>query len=273
MGRLFQPHLLQAPEDGLQYARSDGAWEIVEGGTGGGGGIEEAPIDGQQYARSDAAWEVVVGGSGGGSADWADITGKPSTFPPTLPIAQSGVTNLTTDLAAIYPGLGPYITSIATNKATLVNADDFIVSNSEASDANARFTWLNMKANIKTYADTLYAAITHSHTTAQVTGLDAAQTAQDTAIAGKEPALPAGGTTSTFLRGDKTWATPAGGGGSTAWADITGKPATFPPDVHTHAYADITGKPTLGTAAARNIHVGTSAPGSPATNDIWIDTT
>jgi hypothetical protein len=28
-----------------------------------------------------------------------------------------------------------------------------------------------------------------------------------------------------------------------------------------------------GTAATRMIHVGTSAPGSPATNDIWIDTT
>lgn len=33
--------------------------------------------------------------------DWAVITGKPATFPPTLPIAQSGVTNLTTDLAAL----------------------------------------------------------------------------------------------------------------------------------------------------------------------------
>jgi hypothetical protein len=33
--------------------------------------------------------------------DWAAITGKPSTFPPTLPIAQSGVTNLPGDLAAM----------------------------------------------------------------------------------------------------------------------------------------------------------------------------
>jgi hypothetical protein len=41
--------------------------------------------------------------NGAGSTDWADITGKPATFPPTLPIAQSGVTNLTTDLAAKEP--------------------------------------------------------------------------------------------------------------------------------------------------------------------------
>jgi len=31
---------------------------------------------------------------------WTDVSGKPSTFPPTLPIAQSGVTNLVGDLAA-----------------------------------------------------------------------------------------------------------------------------------------------------------------------------
>ena len=28
----------------------------------------------------------------------------------------------------------------------------------------------------------------------------------------------------------------------------------------------------LGTASAKNMHVGTSAPGSPATNDLWVDT-
>lgn len=30
---------------------------------------------------------------------------------------------------------------------------------------------------------------------------------------------------------------------------------------------------SLGTAAAKNIHVGTTAPGSPAVNDLWVDTT
>lgn len=34
-----------------------------------------------------------------GTTDWNGLTNKPATFPPTLPIAQSGVTNLTTDLA------------------------------------------------------------------------------------------------------------------------------------------------------------------------------
>ena len=61
---------------------------------------------------------------------------------------------------------------------------------------------------------------------------------------------------------------PAGSGGSSAWADITGKPSTFPPTAHTHPVAEVIG---LGTAATRNIHVGTTAPPSPAVNDIWVD--
>jgi hypothetical protein len=32
-----------------------------------------------------------------------------------------------------------------------------------------------------------------------------------------------------------------GGGGSVAWADVTGKPSTFPPSAHTHIIADVTG--------------------------------
>ena len=36
-------------------------------------------------------------------------------------------------------------------------------------------------------------------------------------------------------------AIPGGGGGSTAWGDITGKPSSFPPAVHDHAIADVTG--------------------------------
>ena len=94
------------------------------------------------------------------------------------------------------------------------------------------------------------------------------------------------------------------------WGNITGKPATFAPAVHTHAdaagggtiaYGAITGKPTTFAPSAHNtshhtggsdplsasalggfdraasggtvgtkIHVGTSTPGSAAEGDIWI---
>lgn len=39
------------------------------------------------------------------------------------------------------------------------------------------------------------------------------------------------------------------GGVSTAWADLTGVPSSFPPAAHTHAWTEVTGKPTTFTPA------------------------
>lgn len=64
------------------------------------------------------------------------------------------------------------------------------------------------------------AAASHTHTTAQVTGLD-------TALGGKSDT-----------------------GHTHAWADITSKPTTFTPTTHTHAWTDITSKPTAFTPSA-----------------------
>jgi hypothetical protein len=46
----------------------------------------------------------------GGASDWADITGKPATFPPTLPITEGDVTNLVGDLALKAPLASPVFT-------------------------------------------------------------------------------------------------------------------------------------------------------------------
>lgn len=62
---------------------------------GAGTGLDADLLDGQ-----DSAWY----------RDWANITSKPATFPPTLPIAQTGITNLTTDLAAKLPIAGGSMT-------------------------------------------------------------------------------------------------------------------------------------------------------------------
>lgn len=134
-----QGYLTGAPTDGNTYGRQSGAWVAVvdqvtyttdmtdlndgmaaQAGqiadlTGrvstieSAGYVLEAPNDGQQYARQDLDWfpiDAVV--------DWADLTGKPATFPPSLPIAQSGVTNLVTDLAAKAPLASPALTGTPT---------------------------------------------------------------------------------------------------------------------------------------------------------------
>lgn len=67
--------------------------------------------------------------------------------------------------------------------------------------------------------------------------------------------LPSGGTTGQALTKS------SGTNYATGWTTL-----------FSGSYTDLTSKPTLGTAAARNVHVGTSAPGSPAEGDIWIDT-
>lgn len=47
---------------------------------------------------------------------------------------------------------------------------------------------------------------------------------------------------------------PMVGGGSTsvAWADITGKPTTFPPDSHSHTWSSVTDKPSTFAPSSHN---------------------
>jgi len=49
------PYIQDAPSNGSEYVRKDGAWAVATGG-GGGGGISDAPSDGNLYARQNAAW-------------------------------------------------------------------------------------------------------------------------------------------------------------------------------------------------------------------------
>ena len=60
---------------------------------------------------STTQWTGISGPEGpAGSNAWADITGTPATFPPTLPIAQSSVTNLVSDMALKAPLASPTLT-------------------------------------------------------------------------------------------------------------------------------------------------------------------
>lgn len=94
----------------------------------------------------------------------------------------------------------------ATAKTTPVDADMVGLMDSAASNVLKKLSWANVKATLKTYFDTLYATVSHTHTKSQVT--DFAHS-----ITGTEHTFPGG--TSTFLRADGTFATPAGGGGGT----------------------------------------------------------
>ena len=88
--------LEDAPSDGNQYARQDGAWAVV---TGGDGGIPDAPSDGTLYGRQDATW--VNAAPATHTHTTGEISDWPATFPPeTHGHAISDVTDLQTELDA-----------------------------------------------------------------------------------------------------------------------------------------------------------------------------
>lgn len=69
--------------------------------------VKLAPVDG---AGSGLDADMVDGEHAASLHAWANLTGVPATLPPTLPIPQSGVTNLVSDLALKAPLASPAFT-------------------------------------------------------------------------------------------------------------------------------------------------------------------
>jgi hypothetical protein len=147
------------PVGGQTYIFKGTRWLVkgippVDGG-GSGSGIPEAPVDGIQYGRQDAAWTAIEPGV----SDWSEITGKPVTFPPTLPIGWADVSGK----PATFPPTLPIAQSDVTGLVAGQTAQDTAIAGK--------------------------APTVHTHVQSDVTGLVAAQAAQDTAIAGKAPTV------------------------------------------------------------------------------------
>ncbi len=113
------------------------------------------------------------------------------------------------------------ITHAATGKSTPVDADELGLIDSEASNVLKKLTWTNLKATLKTYYDTLYAALTHAsrHKSGGVDAIKLDELAATTdvttlnASTSKHGLLPKlGGGTTNFLRADGAWAAPGASG-------------------------------------------------------------
>jgi hypothetical protein len=227
------------------------------------------------------------GGGGGGSTAWEDITGKPSTFTPsTHTHSISDVTSLQTTLDGKASTSHSHAISDVTGLQTALDGKQAGGSYAAASHSHAisDVTGLQTALDGK-QASGSYASASHSHAISDVTGLQTAldgkqasgsyaasshthgnvtndgkigSTADKLVVTGTAGALTTAtiGTGLTYSGGTLS----ASGGGSPAWADITGKPSTFTPSSHEHG--NITNDGLIGGNTASGRFVVTDDGGS-----------
>ena len=75
------------------------------------------------------------------------------------------------DTDAIHDNVAAEISAV-TEKTNPVDADVALIEDSAASNAKKRLSWSNIKATLKTYFDTLYSALGHTHTESDISDLD-----------------------------------------------------------------------------------------------------
>ena len=200
------------------------------------GGVPEAPLDGLQYGRQSGAWSVVTGGGGGGGGG-----------PPTGPAGG--------DLAGNYPA--PTLATVGIAGTVGTGADTTI---SITTDDKGRVT--SKVAYMITPAAIGAAPLASPTFTGDPKAPTPSTADNDTSIATTayvvsmfNAALPAyAPLASPVFTGNPVAPTPTAGDNDTSIATTA--------FVTTAIAAKITNKITVGTVA----------PGSPATNDLWVDT-
>lgn len=181
---------------------------------------------------------------------WANLSGKPSTFPPsthTHTRAQISDLNATTTAAS---------DSIALRDANgrLTVADP--ISDTDA--ANRRFVELSISGN-SAWGNlggkpATFPPSAHGHSKSEITGLTTETTnatANTLALRDSGGRISVGAPTSGGNATTKTYVDAEVTAGK-AWANLTGKPSTFPPSTHTHTKAQVTGLTTEAVAATAN---------------------
>lgn len=115
---------------------------------------------------TDAQLTVIGNTSGTNTGDQTSVTGNAGTATAlqTARTIDGQSFNGTANITVIAPG-----THAATSKATPVDADELPLVDSAASNVLKKLTWANLKATVKTYFDTLYAAISHTHSLSNLT--------------------------------------------------------------------------------------------------------
>lgn len=191
-----------APSNGSEYVRKDGAWAVA---TGGGGGISDAPNDGNDYWRNSLGW--VVG-------NWSNLDGKPSTFPP------SAHTHFVSDIIFL-----PGFTLVGRPSSGTGAASDISLGVGLAFNTGA----LEVDAT---------ALPVFTSTDAGVVPASGGGTTNFLRADGVFAAPPGGGISDAPNDGNDYWRNSLGWVIGN-WTNLDGKPSTFPPSAHTHPITDL----------------------------------
>ena len=156
---------------------------------------------------------------------WAEVTGKPTTFPPsahTHPVGDLNATG-TASSSTYLRGDGTW--------ATPTNTTYSVMSEAEATTGTATTARTLSAARLK-------GAIQRWATGSAATAISAIGQSLNRATTAAEARSAIGAGTSDLAIGT-TASTAKAGNYQPTWAQVTGKPGTFPPESHTHTKAQV----------------------------------
>lgn len=211
------------------------------------------------------------------SKEWVNLTGKPSTYPPsshTHPMSDvTGLPDLSTTVDGLVTKTNNTTTAIggtaAANKYLATSSNGFITVETPTSSSHpanksyvdsqisaAAVNWSNL-----TGKPTTFPPDAHTHTIAQITDLNVAEAATASTVVQRDsggraavgtPTTNAHATTKAYVDGQIVEAK--------KWSNLTGIPSTFTPSSHTHTIAQITDL-TVAEAATGSTVVKRDASG------------
>ena len=123
---------------------------------------------------------------------------------------------------------------------TTIDDADYVPFYDSSATAKRKSLWSNIKSVLKTYFDTLYAAVSHTHTKSEITDFPSLGTASS-----KDVPTSGNASSSQVVMGNDTRLTDS-----------------RTPTSHTHTKSQITDFPTLGTAASKDVPTSGNASSS-----------
>lgn len=196
------------------------------------------------FLRGDQQWDTVK---------WADVSNKPSEFPPS-PHSHSAADLTSGVVATARLGAGTAssstflrgdqtwapvpVTSVFGRTGSVVAAAGDYTASQITNEPSGSVSATTVQGAINEL-DVEKAPVVHSHSASDITSgtIATARLGAGTASA------------STFLRGDQQWV-------SIGWDDVSGKPTSFPPNAHSHSASEI----TTGLMAAERLGNGAAGP-------------